>query len=451
MAGNSVILTQCCYVLFLISWLQLTTCLPSPTSHHPGMSIRKKHGSELITRSSPDDLEFSDTSHGEVTNTDQQVVYINHGGGAVSSIRRSFAIPFNPHVSSYPRSLYEGSGSQSDNSADVGPEYRPEGGEGFARRAGPGSMDQDTPFDAEPYPGDGPSSDHRNHMSYSNNFASDADDKATDRSSQTPPRVSHDPALIPVPQLHPPPPIGLPVPPTSYGNRNGVTTSSHNTNINHNNHHNSPVNHQPAEQDQRYNLIPTPRPFQPPNPISGGVSDVNSNHNHNNQANNNNNVFPNNYNNINPLLNAFAPINNGFPTGINPPDFFSLFDAPFSPIGSPGASSNPSNDNMFQRRRLSVQNHPNNNNEISHNSLSPVGYPNYNYYAGDEGDGSHSPGSGNPMRWPKIFKFTDGRINLFDFEKDKKIGRIKFAPEDPLFDGVRRDSFLILHGGTYSR
>ena len=154
---------------------------------------------------------------------------------------------------------------------------------------------------------------------------------------------------------------------------------------------------------------------------------------------------------MNPLLNAFSPIANGFPQAFNPPDFFGLFDAaPFAPLspasgfpGVGGGGNNNLNDNLFQRRRLSIQNTPNN--EISHNSLSPIsGYPNYNYYAGpEESDAS--------AKWPKIFRFTDGRINLYDFEKDKKIGRIKFSKdEDPLFDGVRRDSFLILHGGTYS-
>ena len=52
--------------------------------------------------------------------------------------------------------------------------------------------------------------------------------------------------------------------------------------------------------------------------------------------------------------------------------------------------------------------------------------------------------------WPKIFKFTHGRSNLFDFERDKKMGKIRFSnEEDPLYDGVHRDSFLILHGGSF--
>lgn len=64
--------------------------------------------------------------------------------------------------------------------------------------------------------------------------------------------------------------------------------------------------------------------------------------------------------------------------------------------------------------------------------------------------------------WPKIFRFTDGRINLSDFEKQKKIrlsnknqhageNHIESAPI--MFDGrqLKRKSFLILHGGIFAR
>lgn len=75
-----------------------------------------------------------------------------------------------------------------------------------------------------------------------------------------------------------------------------------------------------------------------------------------------------------------------------------------------------------------------------------------------ESDGT---GSGQKV-WPKIFRFTDGRINLSDFEKSKKIGlsrknqhntenHIESAPI--MFDGrqLKRKSFLILHGGIFSK
>jgi len=78
---------------------------------------------------------------------------------------------------------------------------------------------------------------------------------------------------------------------------------------------------------------------------------------------------------------------------------------------------------------------------------------------GAESDGA--AGSSQKV-WPKIFRFTDGRINLSEFEKQKKIrlsnknqhnteNHIESAPI--IFDGrqLRRKSFLILHGGIYSR
>lgn len=69
-------------------------------------------------------------------------------------------------------------------------------------------------------------------------------------------------------------------------------------------------------------------------------------------------------------------------------------------------------------------------------------------------------GGGGQKIWPKIFRFTDGRINLSDFEKQKKIrlsnkhnaeNHIETPPI--MFDNrpLKRKSFLILHGGIFSR
>lgn len=62
--------------------------------------------------------------------------------------------------------------------------------------------------------------------------------------------------------------------------------------------------------------------------------------------------------------------------------------------------------------------------------------------------------------WPKIFKFTDGRANLSEFEREKKVRLSKSHLIDKnnqidsqvIFDGrpIRRKSFLILHGGILS-
>ncbi|XP_075587901.1 uncharacterized protein LOC124494268 isoform X3 [Dermatophagoides farinae] len=72
---------------------------------------------------------------------------------------------------------------------------------------------------------------------------------------------------------------------------------------------------------------------------------------------------------------------------------------------------------------------------------------------GNEFD-TNFPTTGGLVSWPKIFRFTDGRINLHDFEREKKRSRIKFSHKlgksHPLFN-IKRDSFLILHGGTFNQ
>jgi hypothetical protein len=76
-----------------------------------------------------------------------------------------------------------------------------------------------------------------------------------------------------------------------------------------------------------------------------------------------------------------------------------------------------------------------------------------------EAEMSGGGGGSGQKTWPKIFRFTDGRINLSDFEKQKKIrlsnknqhgeNHIESAPI--MFDGrqLKRKSFLILHGGVF--
>lgn len=72
-------------------------------------------------------------------------------------------------------------------------------------------------------------------------------------------------------------------------------------------------------------------------------------------------------------------------------------------------------------------------------------------------------GSGGGQKiWPKIFRFTDGRINLSEFEKSKKIklsnknqhntdNHLSNEIAPVMFDGrpLKRKSFLILHGGIF--
>jgi len=347
-------------------------------------------GSTALVRAfiSNSDLEYSDTENGEVTNSDQQVVYINHGGGAVSTIRRSFVLPFSPHVTSYPSSLYDNPPSTDH---EVG-EEQPH--DAFVRRA-----------DATEERGyDDPSFDEPNRREH---FESTFEDYG--KRERHPPS---DPLTTPPPS--PPPPLGLPVPPTSYGTR---TSSNPTGRLNVRNTPPHPSSAPPAPNFRNNDNKPLPN----------GNNGNNNNH-HNGNTNNQN------QNNFNPLLSPFV---NPFGQQGFGPDFFSLFDSPFSPLTNPAGQ-----DNNFQRRRLSLNNVP----DVHSNSIgsggSAAGYPSYNYYTGGEDDASH--------KWPKIFKFTDGRINLNDFEKDKKLGRVKFSKKDPHFDNIRRDSFLILHGGTYS-
>lgn len=119
-------------------------------------------------------------------------------------------------------------------------------------------------------------------------------------------------------------------------------------------------------------------------------------------------------------------------------------------IGGGGGPLHPINtpNGHFQRRKLTLSNGNTAPmvNEISNNNLG-YGYPSYGLYKGDEEAG---------IKYPKIFKFADGRVNLNDFEKEKKLGKIEFgksAAEDGneyQFEHVRRDLFLILHGGSFN-
>lgn len=276
------------------------------------------------------DLMYSDSSHGE-TAAQQQVLYIDHGGGAISQIRRTSYIqpqapsvpqaPFSPHVNFYPNALFDGGGGGGGGGYDEGNFFNFPGGDIpriFERRSG-----DNTP--------------------------------RTDVSPPTP---------APPLNQHPPPPnpkveiedkVTLPVP---------IAPAS---------------------------VPPPPPPVNDPQ--------------------------------LSPFFNFVQP------------ELFPFFNGPFAPLASPLAPPMPP---LFQRRKLTVNNHVQ---DLNHNT---IGYPSYTYY---KGGGEDNPSLTN---WPKIFKFTDGRANLSEFEKQKKHGKIKFSSKDAFFDNISRDSFLILHGGTYT-
>jgi hypothetical protein len=415
------------------------------------------------------DLEYSDSSNGEVTNTDQQAVYIDHGGGAISSIRRSFAIPFSPHVSSYPSTLFDRQQQPPQSSTINQPtqniqspvtsslhhhpnDFNRDITTGFLRRAG-GSEERtfDDPSFDEPRevdnsfqvdPGVDRDDNIKNHRieDYTDSpptthrRSSFQENHVNDQRSQTPPP--------------PPPPLGLPVPPTNFGLRTNRLSGDL---------------LRVTEAERRQNTRESPETEINRRSFKASENHPRSNSNFDDQPQNGQNHRRNqNYNNghnnainpVNPFLNPLGPLTNTFTQGLSP-DLFSLFESPFtSPLaGLPSPSSNAAGnqDNLFQRRRLAINNVVP---DIVHNGIAGNnngGYnpSSYNYISGDQRGSAATEEDG--MKWPKIFKFADGRINLNDFERDKKLGKIQFIKKEPVFDNVRRNSFLILHGGTYSK
>lgn len=151
------------------------------------------------------------------------------------------------------------------------------------------------------------------------------------------------------------------------------------------------------------------------------------------------------------------------------PPFLPPFQVPNHDVGSMGPLSKPamaSADNLDQGLGPSL---PFGLNPLPH----LLGFQNQPFDGPQRGDqsahsnhhalppSSDSDTSSGQKIWPKIFRFTDGRINLADFEKQKKIrlsnknqhnsdNHIESAPV--IFDGrqLKRKSFLILHGGIFS-
>jgi len=332
------------------------------------------------------DLLYSDTNHGQTAAAQQQVVFIDHGGGAVSQIRRTSyiqpnpapvpSLPFRPHVNHYPNSLFENDFIEEPEPYFNFPEDIPRI---FERRVGETTPN---PNDIEP---------------------------------QTPPTI---PFIAPEIRPQHPPEIRLQHRPEIQPQHRPEIQLQHRPEIR--------PQHLPQElpqpkideenviipkhiEPQRIHPIrpslpshPT-HPTIPPHPIYPPSPQIQ------------------NENPINPFLN-FA----------QPPEIFPNFESPFDAFS-------PQIPPLFQRRRLTL------NNNVQDFNQNSIGYPAYNYY---KGGGDDNPSLTN---WPKIFKFTDGRANLFEFEKQKKHNKIKFMSKETYFDNISRYSFLILHGGTYTQ
>ncbi len=342
----------------------------------------------LEKKSHETDLIYSDTSHGETTAAQQQVVFINHGDGAVSQIRRTSYIQpkppplplvhFRPHINHYPNSIYEN--SFADEPYINFPEDIPRV---FERRIGETTPN---PIESQPTPPPPP-------LPVPQPFR--APEIRAQPLQEPPPLPVLQPFRTQPLQESPPLPVPQPFraqppqepPPPKIDDENEII-------------------HRDIERIQRI-----PHPTQPPYPI-----------------------YP-----PRPKLQNDSPINSFF-NFAQPPELFSNFDSPFDPF-------TPQIPPLFQRRRLTINNNNNNNNnnnlhDFDHNS---IGYPSYTYY---KGGGDENPSLTN---WPKIFKFTDGRASLYEFEKQKKLSKIKFNSKETYFDNISRDSFLILHGGAYTQ
>uniref|UniRef100_T1KV49 Uncharacterized protein n=1 Tax=Tetranychus urticae TaxID=32264 RepID=T1KV49_TETUR len=497
------------------------------------------------------DLVFSDSNDRNTIHnnqqpgtSDQQVLYINHGNGAISSIRRSLRqpvtkLPFKPHVTSYPSSPFD------NNNSDVNLEPVP-----LIGNYPDSAEDPVIPINPSRYEEVEPSVDQPPSSPISIGSPNRRPSRRSTQSDvNTPSRIIYDPQ----PSLSQPPP-----PPSSVSSQPSLPPSSPPPSLTTLNPV-PPSTHRPSRISDPFipfnfdniftrdptfdierNVIggnqrnPPPLPL-PLSPASRPSSSLSSHRNH---FQNENNVeasplhgsqpstSPGEENDINrlnkpelvkineddptnveprvrkqitgppsayggrsdppittpspPLLGSlggptgFGPTlgsvdGNGFIPSYGPPgfglpgaqDIFPFFETPFLPI-NPTSSANGGQrtPHGFQRRRL-TNNHNHNNlgaygnpnhhtssppppvNNLNDNSIGN-GYPSYNIYKGGDDDDAG-------VKWPKIFKFTDGRVNLSEFERNKKSGKIKFLnKEDAHFADVRRDSFLILHGGAYN-
>ncbi|XP_053209917.1 uncharacterized protein LOC128393730 [Panonychus citri] len=476
---------------------------------------------------------------------DQQVIYINHGNGAISSIRRSSnqKLPFSPHVTSYPSSVFDNNNQ---------PNHR----ENDNFKVEPIPLIENYPEVNEENPTINPKRDeidHRNTLTPQPNRRPSRRSAATTPANE-PSRLIYEPqpsslSPPPIPSPSPPPTVSslkpqppsnlspsIPLPPRtsvrggfpaadpfSPFNLDSFFTRDPSFDIERNvigNQDNpqppsrprpSPLtNHRARFTNNESNQPPPPPPPPPPSAIVDNDANrldkpederTTAEPRIRKQAPNTGSppppsaysgrpsIPPAPVTTPSPILgpiggttgrfqgptfgptlggedgNSFLPSYGpgfGLPGG---QDIFPFFETPFLPI-SPTSSSNEG----FQRRRLANNNYHNQNNlgaygnprhhpsssspppppasslnNVNENSIgNGAGYPSYTIYKGGDDDDAG-------VKWPKIFKFTDGRVNLSEFERNKKSGKIKFNnKEDAYFDDIRRDSFLILHGGTYN-
>lgn len=406
---------------------------------------------------------FSDTSHGETSlphdSPKEQFFFIDHGNGAVSSVRRSFTsapdpsrpfgdLPFSPHVSNYPESAFDLLSPPISTKPLIAP---------LNRRA-------NNLHDSSPPPARGSTRDS----------VPDRMPSADNSGPESPPKLrkayENGPKFL-KPVSAPPPAsrrksannnsfLSRPLPPLLRNEPNYATILDSDdfsrTNVNnfngpdYRNDVNSNVDPSEDSEPNSEREEPPSNEISNPNEVGNFNGNFNSNSNRNRRVRKQSMNYPSQPHSSGnlfepPLLGpGIGPsIGGDFLSNFQEPGLvpngqepnFPFLNGPFIPIpgglNQPNYDSNP-NDNAFQRRRLSI-------NSIHDNSLG-YGYPSYTYYKGEDEAAT---------KWPKIFKFTDGRVNLSDFERNKKLGKVKFKQPDD-WSEIRRDSFLILHGGAYN-
>lgn len=441
--------------LLIIWW---TFFFSSPPLVHPKAIISHPRESIITPNANTNvDLMFSDTSHGEtsiphhdLSSSKENYFFIDHGNGAVSSVRQTLpslsdrpspftSLPFSPHVTNYPESTIDTIKASSlllnRQSASKPPPARINT-RAFNSDRLPSSLTDSLG------PESGPQKLH-NQINFNNGYQNGVNFFSPLTAPPTSRRESINDAD---PYLAAPLSTSSMKSDSNYVNNNQVNLDQELTSANVNRNHDlaeyrNQINSNielPSDSIESGEDEQAPPSSEVINSNDYLINDFARDRRIRKQAPDynpqgqplNGNLFDS------PLIgsNIGADFLPNFADPSNGQSSFPFLDGPFMPLsGGPVNHNQPDSQiNGFQRRRLSV-------NSINDNSLG-YGYPSYTYYKGEDEAAT---------KWPKIFKFTDGRVNLSDFERNKKIGKVKFK-ESSDWNDIRRDSFLILHGGSYN-
>lgn len=149
------------------------------------------------------------------------------------------------------------------------------------------------------------------------------------------------------------------------------------------------------------------------------------------------NNYPMNEFTLNPLNSLFPLYTSPFVQPLKP-EFFNFFPPKMSPANQ--INNNPAIISFLDFMRKS---------HLPHQNV--TGMPSSQ---GVQSDPSYlSPRSSDVQMsaFPKVFTFSDERVNLEDFEKAKKSGKMPPIYSGPMMHMAPRDSYLMLHGGNFLR